>query len=170
MALMRNRIKGARNRASGTGFEILIKANAERSGWTCTRIPNGCRWIGPGKIVAEKTPFDFVITKRGRAVFFDAKSIVANKFTHSMVDLNQVHALQPIGEDLFPAGYIVWFRKAKKVGFIPVLDLVSLKPRCSISLNQTIILGDSDQRIEFDRIFDGPAQKEEAAGITFAEP
>jgi len=72
----------------GRSLETVIDAS-QRNVVCITKIPSGAKWIGPRKMVATKSPVDFmgVVCGTGRAIVFDAKTCnLARSFPVSNAD------------------------------------------------------------------------------------
>lgn len=112
------------------GFENIVLGCAQRSGFVCLRIPNGCRTVGK-KIVRTKSPFDFVASmKTGsgmfpeKTIFFDAKTTELQKFPAAKITDHQLVHLLQLERAGYNAGYLVRFESLNESIFFPakVLD------------------------------------------------
>ena len=134
MSYSKNVIRGAKARDSGDYFEAELSRQAIIDGIGFEKIPSGCRWVNSPKglkAIGVKTPFDFMMFKNGRAIFFDAKSTDGNTFPHSKLEEHQVKSLAQIASHGFKCGYLVKF---VGIGFtwFPVEKLLKLNPRESL--------------------------------------
>jgi hypothetical protein len=133
-------IRGAKAKASGRLFENILAAHCDALGIKFEQLPSGCRWIGKRAIPA-KSPFDFIMSKNGVAVVFDAKSIDAKTFGKSLCKPHQVESLFGFEVSGLTAGFIVWLRAIDEVVFFPAGKLKALAPRCSLKPCDGIPLG-----------------------------
>lgn len=142
MSNLKNVLGGHKAKHSGDFFENELARQAMIDGIGFEKIPSGCRWVNTPKglkAIGVKTPFDFMMFKNGRAIFFDAKSTEGNTFPHGKLEEHQVKSLAQIAEHGFKCGYLVKF---EGIGFtwFPVETLLrlergrSLKPVDGISL------------------------------------
>lgn len=157
--LRSRRAAGAKAKGNGQLFELLLQVNCRRAGVACTRIPDGCESTGGRGIRRVKTPWDFILSKNGRAALIDTKTTAGKTFALSKIEAHQVdammlHAGQPSG---LVAGYVIWFRSSLTVGFVPAQVLSALmreRAQGSIAANSACVwqMG-SDQRIDFTPLF-----------------
>lgn len=93
-------------------------------GRPCFKVPERIKIIGRREI-RLKTPFDFFSALEcGKCCVFDAKKTNESQFlfsTHLKPDkIHQFQALESFEQSLAFAGYLVWFFKDHKIGFITV--------------------------------------------------
>lgn len=95
-----------------------------RASLTVTRIPDGCKRVGPRTLVQVKVPFDWVLTHAGRTALVDTKSC-SGAFPHSHIEGHQISAM--LGHSVHGAigGYVIWLRTQNHVVFIPATKLVA---------------------------------------------
>lgn len=104
--------------------------------------------------VPQKTPFDFIASKNGRALVFDAKTLNGETFPKSACEPHQVEALLKFEASKLTAGYIVFFRALDSVVFFSASRLKQLAPRCSLKSSDGIKLG-SGTSLNLEVLFDG---------------
>jgi hypothetical protein len=153
MAIIKNIVRGKKAKVNGQRFEIFLENSAARKMWTVTRIPDGCRQVGPNKLLRVRTPFDFVFTRWGKAVFADAKSTQTKYFSKSALTPHQIEQLKDIENDGFAAGYIVNFSTLNLVVFFSATLLSEIKTRDSVGPEQGILIG-NDEVINLQLIFE----------------
>lgn len=155
----KNYLRGKRAKTNGDIFEVIIKGQCHRQGIKAIKhhVP---KTVVRGKLVyLEKGCPDFTILYQGLSVYFDAKSIDEGYFSYSKLNKvqHQLTDLAEIKSHGHNAGYLVWFKEPNVVGFIPIGDLLNLKPMSSIRPEQTIILGQAvpgiEPEINFARLF-----------------
>lgn len=142
----------------GKTFETFLKTVAGQTGWSVIQLPAGAKFIGRGKIIPTKGPFDFIFQKNGKIIFCDAKSYFNNSIAFSRINQDQVVELLKLRQ--FKAGYIVEFKEINQCGFIPVKRLAALRPRESIEYSDCVPLGHGEL-FRFERIFDDDDTQEE---------
>ena len=119
------RIGGRAAQRSGDAFEQAIVRCAARSRVALVKLPKcGGRFIGPGKMVNEEIPCDFMgcVQGSGRAVFFDAKSSGKSGLdvvNEKLVKLHQKAFLRLGSEAGAIAGLLVSAAKAGKYLWLP---------------------------------------------------
>lgn len=101
----------------GKRFESEFQQIAGWQGIAITRIPDGCKVLGGGKIIRVKSPFDWVLTKDGKTALIDTKTTLDKNFKHGKIDLAQLAALYDQQFRGAIAGYVVQFRSLKTVKF-----------------------------------------------------
>lgn len=112
------RIRGRKAQAQGAGFENLFFAACNFRGIACTRIPDSCKQLSK-KIVRIKSPFDWVISHKGRTALIDTKSLDQDTFPHSLIDPHQALTLVKHETQGDMAGYVIWLRKPDEVIYVP---------------------------------------------------
>jgi len=124
----------------GGAFEDLFVRSCMREQVNCTRIPNGCKILRPGKIVPVRTPFDFIINRGKFAAVVDCKTVQEGTFQRSMATTHQIESMLPIAVSL-PAGYCIHFRDSDQVAFFSVFRINKLKAGESLSPEDGLYLG-----------------------------
>lgn len=132
------RIAGKRAKIAGDMFEKQFERICEIQGVQCIRIPNGCRTLGPNKLVRCRTPFDFVLCYNQRAAFVDLKSIEDGNLTHSKITPHQVESLKRLSPGGV-SGYIV--NLSGEVYFVDVSILLETKRGQSVDMSYAKHLG-----------------------------
>lgn len=128
---------------AGDWFEDWLDIACTRSGWAVIKIPSGCRWVSATRATPERTPFDFVFVKNGFSIFGDAKTTLAKNWSRSMSTPHQLNSLLRLEKFGSVAGYIVNFRDQNKTVFFSASQLSSLKVRCSLKVEDGILLGNN---------------------------
>lgn len=141
----------------GKAFETFLKTVARQTGWSMIQLPAGAKFIGRGKIIPVKGPFDFIFQKNGKIIFCDAKSYFNDKIAFSRINQDQVVELLKLRH--FKAGYIVEFKEINQCGFLHVSRLAALRPRESIEYSDCVPLGHGEV-FKLERIFDDDTQEE----------
>lgn len=135
---------GHKAKNNGDRFELLLQKKCSQEKISFIKIPSGCKWVRTNSGVRPipiKTPFDFIIAKNGKAVFFDAKSLSNSSLTYSKIKAHQIDKLVEMEEQNFLAGYVVCFEEEKVIVFFTSSTLKKLKPRHSIESGDGLILG-----------------------------
>lgn len=140
MATMNRRIAGAKAKRNGQIFENLIQVMSNRYGFHCVRIPDGCKQLR-GMIIRVATPFDFILAKKGKTIFLDAKSTKESTFSKSKMKRHQVEFLLPFEKNQTFAGYLVLFQKENQVVFFSASQLAAIKRGQAISISDGVKLG-----------------------------
>lgn len=146
-------LRGAKAKASGKLFEGMLAAYCHRHGIKFEQLPSGCKWIGKVAIPA-KSPFDFIMSKNGKAVLFDAKSLDATTFTRSACKPHQIESLHGFELSGMTAGFVVWLREPDEVVFFKASQLKALAPRCSLKVCDGMPLGKRNT-LTLEGLFDG---------------
>jgi hypothetical protein len=123
-AKLTRRLAGARAKAIGASFEGMFERWCQRDLVTCTRMPDGCKQIGPRRIIRVTTPWDYVLTHRGTSALIDTKTTAAKAFSHSMIKEHQVQEMFRHHNSGAKAGYVIWFQASDRIIFVPVSDLL----------------------------------------------
>ena len=134
---------GKKSYDAGKTFEDWFKSVCEMRGLVCVRIPNGCRTIvkaGRPRLVRCKTPFDWLISMKGRSACVDTKTFDRHFINYSDIDPDQLKALTETGASI-PSGYVVWFRTINLVVFFSFDILGSIGKGESLQPEQGLILG-----------------------------
>jgi len=121
MSTERKRAGGREAQSMGSFFEILFHQRCLWAGFEVTRIPDGCKQIGPGRIVRVTSPFDWIISKDAFIGLIDTKSTKGKSFAHSAIDRNQISEM--IKHKNLTSGYVIWFRELDRCVFIKSSDL-----------------------------------------------
>lgn len=152
--------QGAKAQAYGGLFESMFLNSCKRAGLAITRLPNGCKTLSAHKIVRIKTPFDWIITYKGRCAYVDTKTSQGKVFAHSMIADHQVNELLHHELAGALAGYVVWLRENNHVVFIPSsLLTVAMKVKGSISpAHANVVLLGNSHRIDMIQLFEGRDQ------------
>lgn len=135
----------------GRRFEKFLVIAAKRDGWRTIQLPAGARFVGRGKVIPVKGPFDFIFQKDGQVIFCDAKSRDDVVLPYSTVNQDQVFELLKLSP--FTSGYIVHFRPLNQVGFISAKQLAGLSPHSSIKYTETVPMG-FGASFSFGRLFE----------------
>lgn len=125
----KNTLRGKRAKAIGALFENIFFKSCLRTGIGITRIPDSCKRIRTDTLVQIKSPFDWICTYQGQSAFIDTKTIDHDAFSHSMISEHQVKALRMHENKGAIAGYVIWFRPADIVLFVPAKVLESRMQR-----------------------------------------
>jgi penicillin-binding protein-related factor A (putative recombinase) len=140
------KMQGAKAHAFGSLFEQMFESMCKRNGVAVTRFPDGCKTIGPKKVIRVKTPFDWILTHRSRTALIDTKTSDTASFPHSKITNHQIHEMVHHEIAGGVAGYIIWLRKTNDILFVPSIELVNLaKHKGSIEKGQanTKYIGDA---------------------------
>jgi penicillin-binding protein-related factor A (putative recombinase) len=145
-----NRVRGGvKAREFGNGFEGVFEKLCRLQGIAITEIPDGCKQIGPNPrtdIIRVKSPFDWVLTFRGKTVLVDTKTIESHLFSNSQIKKHQVEPMASHEMSGGKAGYVVWLREPGQVFFLSATALViQMQTRGSFSEThpESILLGKS---------------------------
>lgn len=130
--------------SNGKGFEDIFEKSARRQGWAVIRIPNGCKNGWKGKLIRVKSPFDFLLAKRGCGnLCIDTKTLFEETFKFSEIREHQVDALLAMEIEGVPAGYLVWFRPINRIIFFHASVLARAQPNTSLKPADGIDIGDA---------------------------
>lgn len=141
---LKNIYGGHKAKNNGDYFENLLSAKCVREKIAFIKIPSGCKWVRTRmgvKPIPMKTPFDFVVCKNGKSVFFDAKCVSTNTFSYSQIKSHQLDKLYEIEQQKFLSGYIIHFAKENKVVFFTSSTLKNILPRHSLNSEGGVQLG-----------------------------
>lgn len=133
---------GSRAKKMGNAFEDLFSFHCRRNGIKCVRIPDGCKTIGPNKIIRVKTPFDYFITACGLSACIDTKTIAKGRFNYGLINYDQMRELLET-EKSVPSGYLIWFRDVDKVRFFTATELYKLRQGESYTHEEGLHIGNS---------------------------
>lgn len=127
---MKSMRRNLRPEGEGKLFEKQLLDQAWAEGFTIVRMPTGARAVGStmGKprLIPVKTPFDFVLVRRGQCIFVDAKSNAQGTFNQTKITHHQAVALRSLQNSGVRAGYIINFRKHDAVVFFDASVLVDV--------------------------------------------
>lgn len=130
------RIGGIKAKAYGQMFEDLFEMTCRKSGMALTSVPDSCKRLSQTKLIQVKSPFDWVLTHRGRTAVLDTKTTEHDTFSRSDISEHQVKELliHEVAGGL--GGYVVWFRKRNEVVFFPasLLDRILKKTEMNNAL------------------------------------
>lgn len=138
------------NASIGGSFEQYFLLCLTLRKWDVVRIPDGCRQINLNKLIRVKSPFDFLATKNGKAIFCDTKTCEGKTFPHSKINQLQIKELLRIAKNGFLAGYVINFRETDTYSFISAEILSQLKKGKSVKASDYLDLG---QEINIDKLF-----------------
>lgn len=143
------RLAGKRAKYAGASFENQFENLCAIQNVTCVRIPDGCKTVGPNKMIRVSTPFDYVIGFNGKAGFIDTKVTLGDNFTFSMIKPHQLESLLSLAH-CGVSGYIIGF--GSDVYFANARLLRETQKHDHVDIKRAIHLG---SRISFDvrRIF-----------------
>lgn len=116
-----SRLSGLAAKRQGSAFEEVFQRACQRSGVAVTRIPDGCKRVGPKRLIQVKSPFDWILTYQGKTVVIDTKSTANASFSNSGIDGHQVQEMLK-----HTGGYVVWLRLENQVIFVPATRLATL--------------------------------------------
>lgn len=102
---------GAQAQRIGAIFEEAFERRALAMGFAVTRLPDGCRTVGRGKLLRVKSDFDWVLSMSGRALLLDTKTFKKGTLAPSDLVPHQVQALLSHRLRGSLAGYLIWFRE-----------------------------------------------------------
>jgi penicillin-binding protein-related factor A (putative recombinase) len=134
----------------GANFERYFEKCASLKGWRVTRVPDGAKHLGKDRIVRVKSPFDFVLTKKGKALFVDTKTTQGETYSYSSINQAQVEELLAIEKQDHTAGFIINFRQNGLFCFVKASELSEVCPGQSIRSKNLIDLG---KEIDIERLF-----------------
>lgn len=140
----------------GASFEKYACKCLSVKGWDIERIPDGARQIGHNQIIRVKAPFDWFATKKGKAIFFDTKTVQGEAFPFSAINQDQVKALLKIQNNGFVAGFVIHFRQVNQYCFVDAKTLSEIVPRASIKARACVDLG---KELDIDLLF-SPSRNE----------
>jgi len=117
-------LAGRRAQKTGASFERWVVDAFESRGWDILRINDGCRVIGPNRIIRTAQPFDFVAIQGPRVVFFDAKARDLVKLRPSALGTGpstvaQVETLTRIHRHGHPCGFVILLKPIGELWWVP---------------------------------------------------
>lgn len=145
MSMYKRRIAGQKAQSNGALFEKMFETHCHRVGVVATRMPDGCKQVGP-KIIRVKTPWDWIVSLNGKTALIDTKTCLDAGFRHSSIQDHQVSEMLAHEMTGVLAGYVIWLRKSDMVIFLPATELCELmrfKGSVTEKHPRAIILGDA---------------------------
>ena len=142
-----NRVIGGRKAKNrGTAFENLFRAQFQNKGIFVLRFPDGCERrgmtaYGRPRLVAVKTPFDWILSIPGRSAYIDTKTTGGNTFVYSAIVQHQIEALHQLEFHGHIAGYVVHFQNTQRVVFFWASHLARLNSGEGLRPEQGFDLG-----------------------------
>jgi penicillin-binding protein-related factor A (putative recombinase) len=124
--LWRNKQRGRKAKAYGELFENIFETHCRQRGMVCTKFPIGARRVGLKQLVQIKTPWDFILTHKGRSAFIDTKTSQGKNFVHSAIELHQVQEMFKHEAAGSVGGYVIWLRETDHVIFLWASELLTL--------------------------------------------
>jgi len=122
----KRRQAGLSAKRHGQAFEeVFVRSCGHNKGLAITRFPEGCKRVGLKKLIQVKTPWDWVVTHKGRTALLDTKSIAGAFFPHSAIEPHQIDEMLPHVHCGAIAGYVIWLRLINHVIFIPASTLAA---------------------------------------------
>lgn len=135
-------IGGRRAKAHGDEFETQVKRAGEDNGFHVIRMPDGCKVVGPNKLMRVKTPFDFIFIKsKNETLFADTKTTEEKTFSHSKITPHQLEALLSVESKGGVAGYVVYFRSTSEIIWFSASKLNSISKGESLKPVEGVLLG-----------------------------
>jgi hypothetical protein len=128
----KKKISGRKAKRYGAEFEQYIINVGHSQDIKVIRINDGCKRVGPQRLIPMKQPFDFVLISTGDAVFCDTKSTTESRFAYSRIDYDQLMHLSDCEEKGCRAGYLVMFHETKDLRFFDAYQLRNLQPGHSL--------------------------------------
>lgn len=133
--------RGKKAQAIGAMWENIFHSAAQRQGFTCIRIENGCKNAG-GTLIRVAQKFDFILSLKGhKACFLDTKTVKASNYSASMITSHQIDSLAKLEQDGHLAGYLVLFQKSNQVVWYSASQLKNLQARESLTPSDGKVLG-----------------------------
>lgn len=133
-------IAGKKAKSGGDEFERQFARAASLEGYDVEKLPLGARQYAQNVLKRVPMPFDFIICRKGKAVFLDTKTTESNTFIFSAIKEHQLNALLRKERAGCLGGYVVYFRTLNRIIFFPawklatVRRLESLKPEDGMDL------------------------------------
>jgi hypothetical protein len=149
-----NKIRSGRMaQAGGASWESMFEIKCKMQRFECTRVPDGCRQLGPKKIVRVVSPWDYVISSPAGVALLDTK-VCQNNFPHSGIVDHQVDEMVKHRRNGVEAGYIIWMRLADTVLYARA-DLLATwrKTKGSVHPDNCVFLG-TYESMDLRKIFD----------------
>lgn len=127
MERTRGRVRGGiEAKAYGQLFERIFQKTCRLCGAAVTRIPDGCRRVTAQRLVPVRSPFDWIVTLRGRTALIDTKTTQGDVLTASSLVSHQIQELSNHERSGAITGYVVWFRNLHRTVFYPAAILLTL--------------------------------------------
>lgn len=109
---------GGKQKAFGNLFEELFYHACKKvPGLAVTRFPDGCKVVGPKKMIRVKTPCDWILTYGGVTALIDTKTTQGSSFHYSKIEAHQVNEMLTHQLSGGRSGYVIWLRKTDDVIF-----------------------------------------------------
>lgn len=125
----------------GELFETQFMTSSHRYNAACTRIPDGCKQVSKTKLIRVRTPFDWIVSYRGKTAVIDTKSFDHAVLRRSdVVDHQLTHLLDHARESV-TAGFVVHHRPTSKVIFYPAKWVLEFLRDQTISQCNGMIIG-----------------------------
>lgn len=125
MVTRNSRLAGLRAKRQGDAFEEIFQRAARAKRVPITRFPNGCKRVGPKRLIQVKTPFDWILTHKNVTAMIDTKSVSGAFFPNSAIEGHQISEMLAHAEQGAIGGYVVWLRLVNHVIFIPATRLAT---------------------------------------------
>lgn len=114
---LKRRMAGYQAKRMGEQFERTFAAAS--CAVAITRMPDGCKTVGPKRLVRVPTAFDWILTWRGRTAFVDTKTTHEKLFPAQKIKEHQLTELLKHHNQGALSGYVVQYTEHDKVVFIP---------------------------------------------------
>ncbi|GIW77978.1 MAG: hypothetical protein KatS3mg104_3041 [Phycisphaerae bacterium] len=150
-------IAGKRAKRSGEAWERMIIESAERCSVAITKIPSGARWVGLGRFVPVRSPFDFIATMPwGSTILFDAKRLGASSVsfdaTQGKSSSHQLDTMSQHERNGAICGFLIFSERFNRAVFLRASDAVSGRIRLDDS--RLLDLGEP-RKMDWRRFGDG---------------
>ena len=110
---------GLEAKRQGAAFESRMIVMAKANGIQIVRLPDGCKQVGPTRLIRVKSPFDFLMSHNGRMAAIDTKSTKTKSVAVASIPSHQVDAMKRVAGSA-TAGFVVWFREQDSVEFFSI--------------------------------------------------
>lgn len=135
-------VTAVNNRLEGNAFEDIFKSQGHRCGLLVLQNHLTARYTRH-KVMLQKSNLDFMVSnQRGIVGFFDTKSFLKTRFSYSDIDPHQIERAVLYNDYKIPAGFVVYFRKMKKVFFYSGHVIRDLGTGKSFGAEEGAYLGD----------------------------
>ncbi len=114
---LKRRMAGYQAKRLGDQFERAFAAAC--TGLALTRMPDGCKTVGPKRLIRVPTAFDWILTMGGRTAFIDTKTTRENLFPAEKIKEHQLTELLKHWNHGALSGYVVQYAKHDAVVFLP---------------------------------------------------
>lgn len=135
-----NKVRGGiKAKQYGSGFEDVFDKLCKFQGVAISRIPDGCKQIGPNPrrdLIRVTSPFDWVLTYQGKTVLVDTKTMDSSLFSNSLIKQHQVDEMLAHERSGGKGGYVIWLRESGHVFYLDARFLAELM-RTRGSFNET---------------------------------